>query len=239
MRKVYISPLAGAPLIEYLKFKGFEICFTEEILSVPEPIAYHPDMIMCKLGCDDEAPVFRGNPSALGPAYPGDILYNGCCTGRYFIHNLKYTAPELLSAVSQYAGHCDRVAAGGMRASGCLSEKKPLLPLSVPQGYAKCNIVCVDENSIITSDAGIEKPCLSAGLSVLKVRPGHVLLPGYSYGFLGGASGRIGREILFNGNLSAHPDFAEICSFIESRRLSWVYFKDYPLTDIGSIISEV
>ena len=45
-------------------------------------------------------------------------------------------------------------------------------------------------------------------------------------------------EIVFNGDLSAHPDFNVISAFIESRGLSCVYFKDYPLTDIGSIIVE-
>ena len=223
MKKIHLSPLAGMPLIEYLKQKGFEICFTQALASVAEPVAHHPDLILCKLGIDDKAPVFRGDPLRLGSAYPADILYNACCTGRYFIHNLKYTAPELLAAAGQAAQHM----------------KKPLLRLSVPQGYTKCNIVCVDEKSIITSDVGIEKACVSVGMSVLKIRPGQVLLPGYSYGFLGGTSGRIGDEIVFNGDLSAHPDFNVISAFIESHGLSCVYFKDYPLTDIGSIIVDM
>ena len=224
MKKVYLSPLAGESLKEYLRAKGFELCFTEGISSVPAPIAHHPDILQCKLGCEDSAPVFHGEASRLGGAYPADILYNACCTGGYFIHNLKYTAPELLAAA---------------RAAASQGKKEPPLPVSVPQGYAKCNIVCVDESSIITSDAGIEKACTSAGISVLKISPKNVLLPGYPYGFLGGASGRIGREILFNGDLSAHPDFAEIRTFIESRGLSCVYFEDDPLTDIGSIITEM
>lgn len=237
MKKVYLSPFAGEPLMEYLKSRDFRICFTDGISSVPEPIAYHPDMIMCKLGCEDSAPVFHGDAAKLGSAYPLDILYNGCCTGRYFIHKLKYTAPELLAAVTQSGGHEGRY--GDLPAADCRYKKEPLLTVSVPQGYTKCNIVCVDENSIITSDAGIEKACVSAGLSVLKISPKNVLLPGYSYGFLGGTSGRIGREILFNGNLLLHPDFDKICVFVESRGLSCVYFKDYPLTDIGSIIVEI
>lgn len=223
MKKIYISPLAGMPLIEYLKQKDFEICFTQALASVAEPVAHHPDLILCKLGIDDKAPVFHGDASRLGSAYPADILYNACCTGRYFIHNLKYTAPELLAASDRAAQH----------------RKKPLFRVSVPQGYTKCNIVCVDETSIITSDDGIEKSCISSGMSVLKIRPGQVLLHGYSYGFLGGTSGRIYDEIVFNGNLSAHPDFNAISTFIESRGLSCVYFRDYPLTDIGSIIVDM
>ena len=227
MKKVYLSPLAGAPLAEYLKSKGFGLCFTEAISSVPAPVACHPDIIMCKLGCNDASPVFHGDVSGLGSPYPADVLYNACCTGRYFIHNLKYTAPELLSAATHAAENAFS------------HEKKPLRFVSVPQGYTKCNIVCVDENSVITSDSGVEKACLSAGLTVLKISSKDVLLPGYPYGFLGGASGRVGNEIIFNGNLSAHPDFDKIYAFIKSRGLSCVYFNDYPLTDIGSIITEM
>ena len=91
MKKIHLSPLAGMPLIEYLKQKGFEICFTQALASVAEPVAHHPDLLLCKLGIDDKAPVFHGDVSRLGPAYPADIPYNACCTGRYFIHNLKYT----------------------------------------------------------------------------------------------------------------------------------------------------
>ncbi|MFR2966829.1 MAG: DUF6873 family GME fold protein [Anaerovoracaceae bacterium] len=61
---------------------------------------------------------------------------------------------------------------------------------------------------------------------------------GYKYGFLGGASGRIGDEIVFNGDLAAHSDYEEIKSFIQERGLRLVYFRQYPLTDIGSIIEE-
>ena len=61
-------------------------------------------------------------------------------------------------------------------------------------------------------------------------------LPGYDTGFLGGTSGRVGDEIVFNGDLSAHPDFEAIKDFIRSRGLQIKYFESYPLRDIGSII---
>ena len=32
MKKIHLSPLAGMPLIEYLKQKGFEICFTQALV---------------------------------------------------------------------------------------------------------------------------------------------------------------------------------------------------------------
>ncbi len=61
-------------------------------------------------------------------------------------------------------------------------------------------------------------------------------LPGYDTGFIGGTSGRVGDEIIFNGDLSAHPDCQAIRQFIEERGLKVRYFSGYPLRDIGSII---
>ena len=199
---------------------------------------YHPDLLLCKLGVSDAAPLFRGDQARLSPAYPGDVLYNACCTGRYFIHNLKYTAPELLAAAGiAISGTASGPQTAGSNAQSQTKHTGSMIPVQVPQGYAKCSIVCVDETSIITYDAGITKACLAAGLEVLQISPGHVRLPGYPTGFLGGASGRVGREILFNGDLSVHPDFAAIRDFIESRGLSCVHFPDYPLTDVGSILT--
>ena len=111
-----------------------------------------------------------------------------------------------------------------------------LIPVNVKQGYACCSIVPVDEDSIITYDRGIAKAAEAAGLSVLTIGPGHVELPGYDTGFIGGTSGRVGDEIIFNGDLSAHPDCQAIRQFIEERGLKVRYFSGYPLRDIGSII---
>ena len=75
----------------------------------------------------------------------------------------------------------------------------------------------------------------SPHLDVLLIRPGYIILKGFDYGFIGGTCGRIGDEIIFNGDISAHPDYDAIQAFIKSRGLDIKYF-DYPLEDIGSII---
>ena len=241
MCQVYLSPLAGKSLTSYLKERGCQLHFMKPLAGVAPPLAFHPDLLLCKLGVRDDAPVFCGDPSHLRPVYPGDILYNACCTGRYFIHNLKHTAPELLAACGIAASASQKPAASAAQVLPGVSHAPrlspvPMIPVPVSQGYAKCSIVCVDETSVITYDAGITKACRKAGLHVLQISPKHVLLPGYPTGFIGGTGGRIGREILFNGDLSSHPDFSAIRGFIEERGLSCVFFDDYPLTDIGSII---
>ena len=75
-------------------------------------------------------------------------------------------------------------------------------------------------------------------LDVLKVREGHVALPGFDHGFLGGASGLVGGELVFNGDLSAHPDFHLIEDFVISRGAGLKYFPGEPLSDTGSIIED-
>lgn len=216
MSRIYISELASPQLTEYLREKGHQLIFiTEGTAGVAYAISSHPDVLHCHL---KEGRVFHGNPDNLGPEYPRDVLYNACSTGKYFVHNLKYTAPELLAE----------------------AENIGLEMINVPQGYAKCSICVVDEDSVITYDRGIAAACAlrAPALNVLLVSPGHIELPGYATGFIGGTGGRIGRAVLFNGDLSAHPDFTQIKEFIESRGLECVWFTDIPLTDIGSIIEE-
>ncbi len=212
-RRIYISQSACRPLTEYLSGKGLNLVFSRE--AVDSPIGCHPDILRCHL---KDGKVFHGDSRLLGPVYPADCIYNACSTGRFFIHNLKITDPQLLAA----ADECE------------------LTPIHTSQGYARCSALPVDENSIITFDRGIARSCRDhGGPQVLLVRPGHILLPGYDCGFIGGTGGRVGNEVVFNGDLSAHPDFGAIRDFISERGLGLVYFKDEPLTDIGSVIEEV
>lgn len=74
-------------------------------------------------------------------------------------------------------------------------------------------------------------------MNVLLVEPGFVKLRGADTGFIGGASGRVGGEIIFNGDLSVHPNFREITAFIETQGLGCKWFESYELEDIGSIIT--
>lgn len=212
MKKIFISKYADNLLKDFLTGQGYFIEEISALADIDEAISCHPDIYMCDLGNT----LFKGDPAKLAYDYPGHAIYNGCSTGKYFIHNSKITDQALKDAAAE---------------SG-------LIPVNVAQGYSKCNCVVVDEDSIITSDAGIEKACTAAGLNVLMVSRGQVVLEGYPYGFLGGASGKVENTIIFNGNLAAHSDYNAIKTFIESRGLEVIYFDSYPLTDIGSIIEE-
>ncbi|MBR6528760.1 MAG: hypothetical protein IKT62_01855 [Firmicutes bacterium] len=223
MNKVYISHLADKRIKDYLVECGHQLVEVIPRACVDPAINCHPDIYMCHLASlkalsaeNYKNLVFHGDSSRLAYDYPGHAIYNGCSTGKYFIHNFKITDCDLLKAV----------------------EDSRLIKVHVQQGYAKCSCIPVDEDSIITSDRGIAKSIKAAGLEVLIIEPGQVILEGYPYGFIGGASGKIGDTIIFNGDLSAHTDYLSIKDFIESRGLNIKYFKEYPLTDIGSIICE-
>ena len=214
MNRIYVSASAERVLIEYLAVTGCQVCLVPPLPQLEHAIADHPDLQYCSFGPDK--PVFHGKASLIGSGYPADVPYNACCTGRFFIHNVKYTAPELLDA----------------------AKSAGMTFIDVRQGYSRCSCLPVDETSVITADRGISAACRKAGLTVLEITPGHVDLPGYSYGFIGGCAGRIGNSILFHGCLNEHPDGKSIRSFIEARGLICVDFPSFKLTDIGSIIEE-
>lgn len=215
---ICVSAEADPRLLSWLSGCGYAVSEFRTDGIVSDPLSCHPDMFICKMGASDDSEAvsyFMQHEIQLFPDYPRDIPFNAACTGRYFIHNLKYTAPQLLKR----------------------AEESGMKLVDVRQGYAKCSTVIVDEDSVITYDRGISKVCEKAGMDVLLIETGHIRLPGYDTGFIGGASGRIGSTVVFNGSLAEHPDHDRITDFIESRGLDVRWFPEWPLTDIGSIIS--
>lgn len=210
--EILVSSEATSSLLQLLENFCCSIIRIPPAENLDPRISGHPDMLYCSLS---SSTIFKGDSSLLSGSYPGDAIYNGASTGRFFIHNTAITHPDLLEAA--------------------LAQN--LIPVKCSQGYAKCNCVVVDENSIITSDKGIASSCRRYGIDVLLISPGNVLLEGYGYGFIGGASGKIGDTIIFNGNLSLHPDASAIRDFIHEKSLKTADISDYPLTDIGSILA--
>lgn len=209
-KKVFLSHLAGNELKEYLSRSGYTVTEIFDLPVLGKHIASHPDLVICKT-IDG---VITADPFLLAETYPNDARYCAVFLGKHMLHRLDITAPEVLKKAKNLG----------------------LELINVRQGYTKCSTVVVDKTAVITSDKGIANALKNTAVDLLTVSEGHVFLPGFDYGFIGGASGRVGDEIIFNGDLSAHPDFVSIVNFIESRGLKVKYFPTYPLTDIGSII---
>ena len=109
--------------------------------------------------------------------------------------------------------------------------------LPVRQGYARCSVCPVDENSIITADAGIAGAAEKAGMDVLRVPPGLAALDGFRYGFIGGAAFKLAADKLaFTGMIEDSDERRRIEDYLKSKGIIAVYLTDGPLTDIGGAI---
>lgn len=195
-------------------------------------ISCHPDICVIKLNDNNilVAPnVFDYYDSCLTPLgfnvikgslhidnrYPNNVHYNVVILGNNVIHNFKYTDNVLLDYI----------------------EKHNMNKINVNQGYCKCSICIVDENSIITSDEGIYKEVIKHNIDCLLIEKGHIDLFELDYGFIGGCSGLISQDTLaFFGNIEKHPNFKEIDKFVSERNKKIISLSKEKLTDLGSLI---
>lgn len=209
-KKVYLSERAYSEVFEYLEGEGYEPVKVSFDPRLGEFTGDHADLRLIRLSDD----IIFADEYDFRPDYPENAAFCALILGNLFIHRLDITASKLLNE----------------------AKKRGMKLIDCRQGYARCSSCVVDEGSVITADRGLADILRKNGVEVLEISPKGVLLPGYSEGFIGGASGRVGNTILFNGDLSSHPDYESIVEFIESRRLSVKYFQNLPLRDIGSII---
>lgn len=107
--------------------------------------------------------------------------------------------------------------------------------INVNQGYTACSCAVVDETSLITADNSINNVLTNKGYNVLKTREGYIKLTGADYGFIGGASAKIGNTLYFFGNIKKHPDYERIKAFCKNNGVDVVSLSNTELTDIGGI----
>ncbi|MGB4268895.1 MAG: DUF6873 family GME fold protein [Spirochaetota bacterium] len=196
---------------------------------VERPVAGHPDIQLCIIGTNI---IYEPNiektflqvlsqsnytlipgKSHLQAKYPYDCAYNCAYTGSIAFHNTKVTD----STIKEILAQCS----------------DPLI--HVNQGYTKCSTCIVDSNAIITSDITIHTAAIKHSIDSLLIKPGYIELPGYRYGFIGGASGMCSDTIYFTGRLNHHPDYSDIVNFIQNHNKNIVFLSDIPAIDIGSI----
>ena len=145
--------------------------------------------------------------------YPHDVLFNACLVGKYLICNERTVSRSILDAA---------ISSGA-------------IVINVAQGYTKCSICIVSENAIITSDKKIAEKCTESGLDVLLIREGHISLPPYDFGFIGGTSGTCQNAVYFCGSLSSHPDGNAIRDFCLKHEKKAVCLSSDTLQDVGTI----
>lgn len=201
-------------------------------LALPKPVCDHADMLFHHLG-DNSLLVAGELPQqtcsdlrsfgtnvlkakrAMGDAYPEDCLLNGLRLGRRLFCNRKAIDEAIIDAC----------------------EKSCVQVIHVNQGYTRCSSAIVNEHALITSDNGLARAAALEGIDVLKIEPGNISLPGYLYGFIGGACGLVDKNSLaFAGELKTHPEKNRILGFIRNHGVQVLELCKGELRDIGGIL---
>ena len=109
--------------------------------------------------------------------------------------------------------------------------------INTKQGYSKCNLCIVNENTVITEDKGLACLLKNCQYNVLLISSGDVYLSDAHCGFLGGASCKVSPDkMYFSGDLSKHRDYESIINFLKLYNVKPIYNKSRKLTDFGGII---
>lgn len=202
---------------------------------LPAPVASHPDMLLYVASdriitsrfyyeriatqlldeiCRQSGLSLQCTDETVCDTYPHDILFNAACVGHRIFCLPSYTSRAILDAAAR--------------------EQRRIIP--VRQGYARCSICPVGDHALITADPSIYRATRAENApSALLVRSGHISLPGYPYGFLGGCVGTDGHRLYVCGDLSTHADSAAIFHFLNEHGITPVSLSDGPLTDCGSL----
>ncbi|MDO5715825.1 MAG: hypothetical protein Q4P25_04540 [Tissierellia bacterium] len=208
--------------------KNFDIPIVEVHPNdhLPYPLSGHPDLLVHPLpdGSVIVDPRYYSYYSEqlsdrniypgwqeIGNKYPQDTIFNGFAIDGLFVHQIENTDPQVLDYYKS-----------------CHYEL-----ISVKQGYSRCNTL-LGQDYIMTSDPSILK-ALKDKIKTYSIHHKHIDLPGYSYGFIGGCSGRIGRRLILSGHFDDHPSSKKMDAVFKEEKEEIYYLWEKNLLDIGSI----
>lgn len=240
MPTLLLSDATPKSIVSAAEARGFDVISVPSADGMAHPVASHPDMLFfCGFGrffarrIHLESKKFADiaermehlgyvisqtsdQPSVL---YPADVAFN--C----------FTIPQ-----TALIGKADFISGAVKRAA----TEARLPVIDTKQGYTKCSSAVITGNGrsdslIITSDPSIIKTGAECGISTLKISVGHVSLPGYDTGFIGGASFATNDTLYFLGDVSRHPDFISIVTSAEALGRDVVSLSDEPLFDAGCL----
>ncbi len=212
-------------LITELEKKGINCIVLEDNTDIDYSVRNHADMAAFllhgeKILLDKRQQKAKAELEKLGfkviltkenicGKYPDDVKLNAVMLGNTLICNEKYISREIIN-------DAERI-------------------ISVRQGYTKCSVCPVNEKAFITDDKGIYEKCRSL-FDVLLIDKGDILLENKEYGFIGGASAKLGEKIIFFGSLSYHRDGERIKAFLEKHGVKYECLFDGQLIDMGGFV---
>ena len=220
-----IMDISDCNLTKCVESMGISIISSTVIAELSHQTSRHSDMQIYHAGGKNFFQVKNTNiiiPKAhiektndIEAPYPKDILLNAARVGDKLFCNIKYTAKQILNH----------------------AEENNIKIINVKQGYTKCSVCIVNENAIITADSEIYKKAKENNFDALLIKQGYIDINGYNYGFIGGCAGKTDKDKLaFTGDISKHPDYHAIKSFINSQKIDIVILSGDALYDIGGIL---
>lgn len=229
--KILIGQKYAAILAGPLKDLGIEIITVPDNASLSESISSHADLSVFYAGnrtfflnnslkdTDLSKTLARLDYTVLyssrevSGVFPNDVALNICKFGKNIIYSSKYSDISVIKHL--------------------ISNN--FIMIDSKQAYCRCSTAIVNENSIITADTGIAAQLSKRGINTLRIEPGYFFLKGYNYGFIGGSSFKISKDIIaFTGHLNMHPDKNRILDFLAENSVKPVFLTDNPAFDIGS-----
>lgn len=219
-------------ILSTLSNMDIDIIKTERCSELYEAIDGHPDILIHHVGenslviapniYDSVAHRFQKKGFALTKGatwlqrnYPKNIAYNVLRLGKLAFHNTKYTDPEIIR----------------------IYEKNGIELIHVKQGYTKCSVCILDDHSVITHDMGVARVLEKHGIEVLVIEPGDIDIIGLNYGFIGGSSGLISRNVIaFTGCIKQMKSYDKILEYITLKGIDIKILSNKKIMDIGSIM---
>ncbi|MBR3610718.1 MAG: hypothetical protein IKL57_04545 [Oscillospiraceae bacterium] len=203
----------------------------EPCQNLPEGIASHADLQLLHLGgksvltasCSKKSTDMLemlgfdilSTEKTLDFSYPEDCLINAQIIGKNIIVNPDAADENLMR----------------------FAEENNYNIIAVKQGYAKCSILAVCNDAVITADPGITKILQQKEIEVLKIKEGGIYLKGYDTGFIGGCGGMVEEKILgIAGDLKSIKDYENIKDFLRNRNIYAENLGGKTLRDIGGIL---
>ncbi len=215
---------------EKLKELGYELYEISPNPNLYFEISSHPDIhcinINGKIISDSHIKLTNSilGKTTLQKNYPLDIAYNVCLIKDIAIHNFKYTEPEIIKLLDKF------------------NFKK----INIKQGYSKCSIATIGENSVIVTDYKIAETLNTYNIEVLllseEITKNIHLFKNSQYeyssmtGFIGGVISKIDDFIFISGDLKLIDKNNLIRNFIEKNNLKIIDFPGYDIIDYGGLI---